>query len=107
MYCSLNLAIIYLWFIERCMSVTQIIERRVLRYVENVEGEQIGKWSWCSEDLKLSLNMKVRRGSAGTAILIFDLGTDGDEWSTSRLGRSALGSTQPLTEISTKVFPWG
>ena len=89
------------------MSVAQIIERRLLRWVENEEWEQVGKWSWCSGDLNLSLSMKVYGGSTGTASFIFDLGTDGDEWSTSRPGRCAVGSTQPLTEISTNEFPWG
>jgi hypothetical protein len=66
------------------MPVAQTIERRVLRWAEIGEWEQVGKWSWFSKDLKLSLSMKVYRGSTGTAPLIFDLGTDGDEWSTSR-----------------------
>jgi len=89
------------------MSVAQTIERRVLRWAEIGEWEQVGKWLCCSEDLKLSLSVKVYRGSTGTAPLIFDLGTDGDEWSTSRPSRSALGSNQRLTEMDTKEFPWG
>jgi hypothetical protein len=89
------------------MSVAQTIERRVLRWAEKGEWEQAGKWSWCSEALKLSLSVKVYRGNTGTAPLILDLGTDGDGWPASRPGCFALGSTQPLTEISNKDFPWG
>ena len=45
--------------------------------------------------------MKPHRGRRGTAPLILNLGTDGGQWSTSRLGRS----TPVLTEEEAGCAP--